>query len=169
MSTMAQYGGRHLRNIFTAAQNFSYVLVCIAFAFLENGFMIILQNYPGYIDKRTQSAAHNLLFLIICDFFLGFFLPLQHLMTSREKIPELWVDTKSSKDPEFHVRKPVFIPRRDFEPQKPKPRKKYMCLLPSIDEELGQSGSSDFSIQMTSLADNFKERNCKQVLVSVTE
>ena len=169
MSSLAQFGGTHHRNIFTASQNFSYVLVCISFAFIENGFMIILQNYPGYINKRTQSTAHNLLFLFICDFFLGFFLPLKHMMTSREKMPELWMEIKSTKDSEFHVHKPSFIPRRDFAPQRlirQKPRKKYLSLLSSIREESSQWRSTNFTNKMTSLADNFKERTCKETTVS---
>ena len=168
MSTLAQYGGKHHRNIFTAPQNFSYVLVCIVFAFAENGFMIILQQYPGFINKRTQSAVHNLLFLFIADFFLGFCLPIKHMMTSRERMPELWLEKRSTKVSEFHVRKPCIVPRRDFTPQRfgrKKPGKKSLSLLPSIREESGQCRSTK-STNMTSLVDNFKERVCKETPVS---
>ena len=111
-STFAQFGGKQNRNLFTASQNIFYLLVCISLAFVDNGLIMALEWYSGKIDKHTQFIIHNCLWVAYIDLFFGLFVPLKHIIQSRESLPELWWESKRNESPKFYVRRHSIHPRR---------------------------------------------------------
>ena len=116
MKTFSQFGGTHQRNVFTFQQTYLYLVVVMALVLLDNLFILILQRQEGKLDKRTQFIIHNFPWVVVCEIFVGIYIPIKHIFSSRHHMPSLWWESKEVNDSNFYVRKGSLIPRRDFEP-----------------------------------------------------
>ena len=112
LSTFGQFGGAYNRNLFTASQNICYLLVCISLVFLDNGLILAFEYHYGQVEKHTQFIAHNFLWVAYIEFFFGLYVPLKHIIHSRECLPELWWESTTEESSQFYVRKYSIHPRR---------------------------------------------------------
>ena len=113
MKTFSQFGGRWRRNLITLDETNYYLFVCYCFLFSENILIFILQIYREKVDKNIQFILQNLLWVVFLDIFFGIYVPLKHIIQSRECLPSLWFDSKKIQDNKFYVREPCMSPRRD--------------------------------------------------------
>ena len=116
MTTFSQFGGKNQRNLFTVTQTHSYMLVCLSFAILDNVLIIIFQLYRGQMDKNTQFILHNLLWVAFIELFFGIYVPVKHIILSRECLPGLWWNNRIVQMKKFYVSKQMLCPRRYVEP-----------------------------------------------------
>ena len=112
MRTFAQFGGTRNRNIFTIRQTNSYLLVCTFLIHLDNALITFFQIFKSKLDNNSRFIIHNLLWILSLNLFYGIYVPLKHIIQSRESLPSLWLTTKLIKSKKFYVRKPLITPRR---------------------------------------------------------
>ena len=112
MKTFSQFGGKHQRNIFTAQQTSNYFIVTTIIVLLENSLIIVFQLNRDQINKDVQFLIHNFIWIFFIECFFGLYVPLKHLLLSRECMPGLWLDEKAIKTSKFYVRNDQMIPRR---------------------------------------------------------
>ena len=83
--------------------------------FLDNASIIFFQLYRDTLDKNTQFLIHNFIWVMSIEGFFGIYLPLKHLILSRDSLPGLWLDYKAPQMTQFYTREPSISPRRYFE------------------------------------------------------
>ena len=114
--TFSQFGGKHQRNMFTAAESSSYLLLVILLMDVDNGVIITFQFFGHLISKNTQFFIHNFIWVIVLDLFFGVYVPVKHIIQSRWKLPELWWDCETLQTSPFYVSTPPMSPRRYVKP-----------------------------------------------------
>ena len=112
MKTLSQFGGKHQRNILTAKQTKFYYLLIPSFFIMDNLLIIFFQVYSDKLDKNTRFYIHNFIWVMFIDCFFCFYVPLKHLLLSRESMPSLWLDGEPERIIKFYTRQPSMIPRR---------------------------------------------------------
>ena len=112
--TFAQFGGNHMRNIMTGAQTIKYFLVCALFLMLENMLIIAFRLYPDIFDARLRFIFHNTLWILFLDVFFGLYVPIRHILLSRNALPSLWLvlDENPKLTTNFYVHDVRLSPRR---------------------------------------------------------
>ena len=115
MKTFSQFGGNHNRNLFTAQQTSSYLKIMTLILILDNGLITCMQSYPDYLDRHTRFILHNMLWVVSGELFFGIYIPLKHLILSRNSLPGLWWE-ESQVQENFYVRQPKLSPRSSFIP-----------------------------------------------------
>ena len=98
---------------------------------------MLFQSYSDFFDKETRFYVHNFIWIIFVDGFLGFFVPLKHLLMSRKSLPSLWVEDTPRQIGQFYTRPLDMIPRRPETHQVVVRKRKEIC-LPIIDIHSGQ-------------------------------
>ena len=116
MKTFSQFGGKHQRNLFTVKQNLSYMLVVLCRPALDTGLTIISELYKEKLDKTNQFIIYNLFWVGYVELFFGIYVPVKHIMLSRDLLPGLWWDDKIVPPSSFFVSKPSMSPRRYVKP-----------------------------------------------------
>ena len=116
MLTFSQFGGKHLRNLFSVTHTSYYLLAYSCFLILDNGMICMLQLYRGQVDKNTQFIIHNMLWVVVQDVFFGLYVPIKHIILSRECLPGLWCDERTVETNKFYVSKQSMSPRRYVKP-----------------------------------------------------
>ena len=112
MKMFSALGGGKRRNIFTGAETRRYWYVYLASIFIEEFLLMKFLEYKQ-IDKDTSAILHNLFWILILGFFFSLYLPINHLIESKENFPELWIKQEKVEISEFYIRKPELEPRRD--------------------------------------------------------
>ena len=116
MRTFAQFGGTQQRNIFSINQTSFYLLICILSILLDNAFITFFQLYRPELHKNTKFLIHYLVWIVLLHFFFSIYVPIRHIIMSRQCLPSLWVTMTTeavNNTPKFYVRQPSFIPRRN--------------------------------------------------------
>jgi hypothetical protein len=112
MKTFSQFGGTHQRNIFSAKQTSSYFFVCTLLVILDNALIILFQLYKEKLDKDNQFLIHNFIWVLTIEGFFGLYVPVKHIILSREFLPGLWWDNTTVQTNKFYVSKRSLSPRR---------------------------------------------------------
>ena len=112
MKTFSQFGGTHQRNIFSAKQTSSYFFVCTLFLILDNALIILFHLYREKLDKDNQFLIHNFIWILTIEGFFGLYVPVKHIILSREFLPGLWWDNTTVQTNKFYVSKRSLSPRR---------------------------------------------------------
>ena len=89
--TFAQFGGKHQRNVFNIKQTNSYLFVCFCLLLLDNTLITFYQLLRLKIDENTRFVIHNLLWIISMNIFFGIFIPVKHILLSRQCLPSLYL------------------------------------------------------------------------------
>ena len=113
--TFSQFGGKHHRNIFTAKETRNYFVFCLFLMVLDNTMIIIMQVFREHVDKDKRFVLYNLLWVSSLELFVGVFIPVKHLIQSRENLPGLWWNRRQDESIKFYVSHQSFVPRRYFE------------------------------------------------------
>ena len=116
MQTFSQFGGKHQRNLFTVKQNLSYLLVVLCRPALDTGLTILFKLYKEQLDKTNQFIIYNLFWVGFIEVFFGIYVPVKHIILSRDLLPGLWWDDKIVQTSNFYVSKPSMSPRRYVKP-----------------------------------------------------
>ena len=116
MKTFSQFGGKHQRNLFTVKQNLSYMLVVLCRPALDTGLTLMFELYKEQLDKDNQFIIYNLFWVGYVELFFGIYVPVKHIILSRDLLPGLWWDDKIVPPSNFFVSKPSMSPRRYVKP-----------------------------------------------------
>ena len=103
MKAFSQFGGKHQRNIFTAQQTNFCFQVTTFFILLDYALIIVFKLHRDKIKKDKQFLIHNLIWTLFIKCCFGLYVPLKHLLLSRECMPSLWLDEKTIKTSNFYV------------------------------------------------------------------
>ena len=112
MNTVAQFGGKYQRNLLTAHQTWSYYSKFTAFIIADNALIVVFQIFRNKLDKEIQFIIHNMFWVLILNCFFSVYIPVKHLLLSKEDLPSLWSEVKHVKPSKFYVREYKLIPRR---------------------------------------------------------
>ena len=110
--TFAQFGGLHQRNIFNIDQTNSYLIGCFFFLFIDNTLITFFQLFGANMDKKQRYFIYNLLWILSVNIFFCVFIPVKHILLSRDSLPSLWCSPKLVRRTKFYVLQPVISPRR---------------------------------------------------------
>ena len=109
--TFSQFGGKHHRNIFTARETRTYFMLCLILMALDNVMIIIMQVFREHVDKDTRFVLYNFLWVSSLELFIGVFIPVKHLIQSRENLPGLWWNRRQDESIKFYVSQQSVVPR----------------------------------------------------------
>ena len=110
--SFSQFGGKHKRNLFTAAQTRNYLSLYTCFVIADTAFSISVRQYQQKLNRDIIFTLHFGLYVLLFDFLFGIFIPVKHLMMSNHSLPGLWFGRSALETNEFYVRQPGFVPRR---------------------------------------------------------
>ena len=116
MRSFAQFGGRHQRNILTLEQNWDYFVTLGAFTLADNALTIVFQVFRDQVNTNTRFFIQNFIWVLSFNCFFSMYVPLKHLILSKDKLSSLWLKEENVKPSPFYVRKQELIPRRYFAP-----------------------------------------------------
>ena len=115
MRTFSQYGGTSNRNLYTLRQTYTYYVVIVLWSFSDNVFIVVSHFFDKKMDGKTSFLIHNVLWLILIDFFFGILIPIKHIITSKNSLPVLWHSVAQSQEKRFFLSLRSIEPRRDVE------------------------------------------------------
>ena len=105
-TSYSAFGGKHRRNIFTGHETRIYAHFLQFATFLE-GFLLT-EPFPAFQPKKVE-----LIMTLFLAFFFGMFVPIKHIFSSQQELPELFEKEKDKETFEFYVRRPQKLtPRR---------------------------------------------------------
>ena len=84
----------------------------MAFIIADNALIVVFQIFRNKLDKEIQFIIHNILWVLILNCFFSVYIPVKHLLLSKEDLPSLWSEVKHVKPSKFYVREDKLIPRR---------------------------------------------------------
>jgi hypothetical protein len=116
LRTFSQFGGKHQRNMCTAAETSSYLLLLILLIDVDNGLIIAFQFFGHRLNTNTQFFIQNFIWIVTLDLFFGLYVPVKHIIESRWKLPGLWLDCETDQTKQFYVRTLPMSPRRYVKP-----------------------------------------------------
>ena len=105
MRSFAQFGGSHQRNIFTLEHNWDYFVKFTAFTSADNSLTILFQFFRDQVGPVTRFFIQNFIWVLIINCFFSIYVPLKHLILSKEKLSSLWLNPESVTPSTFYVRK----------------------------------------------------------------
>ena len=105
-TSYSSLGGKHRRNIFTGHETRIYAHF-LQFATFSEG-VLITEQFPSFHPQKVQ-----LIMTLVLTFFFGMFVPIKHIFSSQQELPELFEKEKDKETFEFYVRRPgKLTPRR---------------------------------------------------------
>ena len=111
-----QFGGKHHRNILSMDETLKYFVEVTALILLDNGMIMLFQIFRNKIDTETRFVIHNIIWVSFINLYISVYVPLKHIILSkRETLPSLWLDTEVATPTKFYIREQELVPRRDFE------------------------------------------------------
>ena len=112
--TMACFGGKYRRNVFTFEEIVGYKTRLLLFTLIYNIMIVLFQFYCDSDNSHIYFVVHNIFYVSFVNIYFLVYVPLKHVLLSNQSI---WYSTKS-KDQDtprsFYVRNPVLQMTRNL-------------------------------------------------------
>ena len=107
--SMACFGGKNRRNVFTMDEIVRYEKNMLIFTFIYNLIIIYIQYFCNRVDSKFYFVFHNLLYVSFVDIYSVVVVPLKHLLLCNESIWSSIKNTEPNIEKSFYVRNPIFV------------------------------------------------------------
>jgi hypothetical protein len=105
-STMACFGGKHRRNVFTMEEIGGYVTSLLVFQLTYNIMIVYFQFFSDSKNSHICFIIHNIFYLCVVDLYNSFFIPLKHLILCHRKLWHSPQQKAENNTKAFYVRNP---------------------------------------------------------------
>ena len=105
-STMACFGGKHRRNVFTMEEIGGYVTSLLVFQLSYNIMIVYFQFFSDSKNSHICFLIHNIFYFCCVDLYNSVFIPLKHLILCHTTLWHSSQHKEENTTKAFYVRNP---------------------------------------------------------------